>query len=254
MTAKLSREPDPTLEELAREPARRPAVLRAMARRRFLQQAGAGATVLAFGGIYTIAEDGLFARAKAETRADGRPRVPPGQQVITKLRPMGGEPGDTSKSKYRLRIHGEVSNELDLGFRDLLKITQVTRASDVHCVTGWTVLGAKWTGVQLQTLAKRAGVKDTARFVIFEAAHGYTANVPLADALADEVMVAHKLDGAPLTTEHGAPMRAVVPDLYFWKSAKWLTGIRFVRRDESGYWERRGYSNRGDPWTEDRYS
>jgi DMSO/TMAO reductase YedYZ molybdopterin-dependent catalytic subunit len=193
------------------------------------------------------------AEAKAETRADGRPRVPPGQQVITKLRPMGGEPGDTSKSNYRLRVHGEVTTELDLGFRDLLKMTQVTRAEDVHCVTGWTVLGAQWTGVQIATLAKQAGVKDTARFVVFEAAHGYTANLPIANALAANSMIAHKVDGAPLTVEHGAPLRAVVPDLYFWKSAKYLTGIRFVRRDDPGYWEVRGYHNRADPWLEERY-
>lgn len=231
----------------------RPAVRRAMARRRFLQRAGAGATVLAFGGVYTIADDGLFARAKAETRPDGRARVPPGQQVITRLRPMGGQAGDTSKSNYRVRVHGEVEHELDLSFRDLLKMTQVTRAEDVHCVTGWTVLGAKWTGVQLKSLAAQAKVKDTARFVIFEAAHGYTANVPIKNALADNVMLAHKLDGAPLTVEHGAPLRAVVPDLYFWKSAKYVTGVRFVRRDESGYWERRGYNDRGDPWLEERY-
>lgn len=246
--------PEPNARELALEPARRPPVLRAMARRRFLQQAGAGATVLAFGGVYTIADGGLIATAKAQTRADGRPRLPPGQQVITSIRPMGGTPGDTSKSNYRLRIHGEVTHELDLDFRALLKMTQVTRAEDVHCVTGWTLLGAKWTGVQLKALARQAGVKDTARFVIFEAAHGYTANIPIADALRDNVMVAHKLDGAPLTTEHGSPVRAVVPDLYFWKSAKWLTGIRFVRRDESGYWEKRGYNDHGDPWTEQRYS
>jgi DMSO/TMAO reductase YedYZ molybdopterin-dependent catalytic subunit len=224
-----------------------------MARRQFLQRAGTGATLIAFGGVYTIADDGLFQAAKAETRADGRPRVPPGQQVITQLRPMGGEPGDTSKSNYVLRIHGEVSTELSLSFRDLLGQPQVTRAEDVHCVTGWTVLGAKWTGVQLKTLAQLAGVKDTARFVVFEAAHGYTANIPVANALTDNVMVAHKLDGAPLTVDHGAPLRAVVPDLYFWKSAKYLTGIKFVRRDEPGYWEVRGYNNRGDPWLEERY-
>ncbi|KIG12232.1 Sulfite oxidase [Enhygromyxa salina] len=242
------------LDAQAQTAERRPAVLRAMARRRFLQQAGAGAAVLAFGGAYVIAEDGLIARAKAETRPDGRPRLPPGQQVITSVRPMGGQPGDTSKSNYWLRIHGEVDNPIDLDFRAILKQTQVTRAEDVHCVTGWTVLGAKWTGVQLKTLAKLVGVKDTARFVIFEAAHGYTSNIPIADALRDNVMVAHKLDGAPLTTEHGAPVRAVVPDLYFWKSAKWLTGIRFVRRDVSGYWEQRGYNDHGDPWKEQRYS
>ena len=231
-----------------------PAVARLLARRRFIQRAGAGATLLAFGGVYTLADDGLFAAAKAQTRADGRERVPPGQRVITALRPMGGDPGDSSKSKYRLRIHGEVQTELDLGFRDLLSIPQVTRAEDVHCVTGWTVLGAAWTGVQIATLAKQAGVSKEARFVVFESPRGYTANVPIEHALAPNAMVAHKLDAVPLATEHGAPVRAIVPNLYFWKSAKWLTGIRFVKRDESGYWERRGYHDRGDPWREERYS
>ena len=225
-----------------------------MARRRFLQQAGAGATVLAFGAVYSIADDGLFAAAKAEKRRDGRARVPPGQQVITKLRPMGGQQGDSSKSKYRLRISGEVTTELELDFRALLKMQQVTRAEDVHCVTGWTVLGAKWTGVQLKALAKKAGAKASAHHVVFEAAHGYTSNVTLADALADNVMLAHRLDGVPLAIENGAPIRAIVPNLYFWKSAKWLTGIRFVKRDEPGYWETRGYHNHADPWTEQRYA
>jgi DMSO/TMAO reductase YedYZ molybdopterin-dependent catalytic subunit len=225
-----------------------------LARRAFLQRAGAGATLLAFGGVYAIADDGILATAKAQTRQDGRGRVPPGQTVITKLRPMGGQQGDASKSNYRLRIHGEVTTELDLDFRALLKLSQVTRAEDVHCVTGWTVLGAQWTGVQLKELARLAGVKDTARHVIFEAAHGYTANAPLADALADNAMVAHKLDGVPLAIEHGAPLRAVIPNLYFWKSAKWLTGIRFSKRDDPGYWETRGYHNHADPWQEERYS
>ncbi|HLT38255.1 MAG TPA: molybdopterin-dependent oxidoreductase [Enhygromyxa sp.] len=231
-----------------------PAVAHALARRRFLQHAGAGATLLAFGAVYAIADDGLFAAARAQTRSDGRPRVPPGQTVISKVRPMGGDEGDPSKSQYRLRVHGEVARELDLDFRALLKLPQVTRAEDVHCVTGWTVLGARWTGIQLKELARLAGVEDTARHVIFEAAHGYTANLPLGEALADNVMLAHKLDDAPLALEHGAPLRAVVPDLYFWKSAKWLTGIRFSRRDAPGYWETRGYHNHADPWKEERYS
>ncbi|MCA9685825.1 MAG: molybdopterin-dependent oxidoreductase [Myxococcales bacterium] len=232
-----------------------PAVAQAMDRRRFIQRLGAGASLLAFGGVYTIADDGLIATARAETRADGRPRLPPGQRVITALRAMGGDEGDPAKSSWRLKVHGEVQTPLDIDFRAMLKMNQVTRAEDVHCVTGWTVLGARWTGVQLKELAKLAGVdKKKARFVVFEAAHGYTSNIPIADALADNVMIAHKLDGAPLAVEHGAPVRAVVPDLYFWKSAKWLTGIRFVAKDQPGYWETRGYSSHGDPWTEDRYA
>ena len=113
---------------------------------------------------------------------------------------------------------------------------------------------AAWKGVRLSELANRAKVKGSAHHVIFEAAHGYTANVPLDEALRPNVMIAHRLDGRPLPRKHGAPVRNVVPDLYFWKSAKWLTGIRFVTRDEPGYWERRGYNNHGDPWREERYA
>ncbi|NVB38730.1 molybdopterin-dependent oxidoreductase [Pseudenhygromyxa sp. WMMC2535] len=236
------------------ERPKHPAVSRAMDRRRFIQQLGAGASVLAFGGVYALADEGTIATARAADRPDGRPRIPPGQRVITAIKPMGGEPGEPSKSKYRLKIHGEVDKALELSFRDLLDLKQVTRSEDVHCVTGWTLLDARWTGVQLKTLAAMAGVGKQARHVIFEAAHGYTANLPLREALADNVMVAHKLDDKPLAKDHGAPLRAVIPDLYFWKSAKWLTGIRFVSRDAPGFWEVRGYHNHADPWAEERYA
>jgi DMSO/TMAO reductase YedYZ molybdopterin-dependent catalytic subunit len=147
-----------------------------------------------------------------------------------------------------------VERPLSLSFRDLMKFGNPTLKLDVHCVTGWSVFDAEFTGVRVRELADRAGVKPSARYVIFEAAHGYTANVRLAEALAPEVLVAHRLDGTPLPREHGGPLRAVVPSLYFWKSAKWLTGIRFVARDQPGYWETRGYHNRADPWLEQRYA
>jgi DMSO/TMAO reductase YedYZ molybdopterin-dependent catalytic subunit len=102
-------------------------------------------------------------------------------------------------------------------------------------------------------LATRAQVKASARHVIFEAAYGYTSNVPLHEALAPNVLVAHRYEGKPFARQHGGPARALVPDLYFWKSAKWLTGIRFVALDEPGYWETRGYHNHANPWKEERY-
>ena len=108
--------------------------------------------------------------------------------------------------------------------------------------------------VRVEDLAEKAGVSKKARHVIFEAAHGYTANVRLREALADDVLVTWELGDRRLPRQHGAPVRALVPDLYFWKSAKWLTGIRFVRRDEPGYWETRGYNNHADPWKEQRYA
>ncbi|HEU4752505.1 MAG TPA: molybdopterin-dependent oxidoreductase, partial [Armatimonadota bacterium] len=135
----------------------------------------------------------------------------------------------------------------------LLAMTQVEQTCDVHCVTGWSLLDGVWRGVRVKELAERAGVKESARHVIFEAAHGYTSNVPLEEALRPTVLVAYRFGGDPLLQPHGAPVRALVPHLYFWKSAKWLTGIRFSAQDEPGYWEVRGYHNHGDPWKEERY-
>lgn len=225
-----------------------------MARRRFIEQAIAGTVIVAFGGGLFVINDDLTKEARAQTRSDGRPRLPPGQRVISRLKPMGGEEGDASPSAFRLRVHGEVENPFELGFSELLALPQAELDLDVHCVTGWSVLAARFKGVRVRDLAERAKVRSSARHVIFEAAHGYTSNVLLREALAPNVLVAHRLDGAPLARAHGAPVRALVSDLYFWKSAKWLTGVRFTARDEPGYWETRGYNNHADPWKEERYA
>ncbi|MEZ4382505.1 MAG: molybdopterin-dependent oxidoreductase [Nannocystaceae bacterium] len=233
---------------------RTPEIERLLRRRDFIRKATTG-TVLAglAGGLYVL-DDVLTGEAKAESRADGRPRVPPGQRVLRQLKPMGGTPGSPNPSDFSLTIHGEVERPLTLDFAGLLRSDNVELAVDVHCVTGWSVLGARFKGVRVRDLAERVGVKDSARHVIFEGAHGYTANVRLDEALAPDVLVAHRLDGRALARPHGAPVRAVVPSLYFWKSPKWLTGIKFVRRDEPGYWETRGYNNHADPWLEERYA
>jgi DMSO/TMAO reductase YedYZ molybdopterin-dependent catalytic subunit len=226
-------------------------VERLEARRRFVKQAAAGSVIAVLGGAYLLSDD-LTRTARAETRGDGRPRVPPGQRVLSRLKAMGGEPSDTSASQYRLRVHGEVDAPFELSLAELVGLS-AEHTVDVHCVTGWSVLGARFKGVALRALAERARPKASARHVIFEAAHGYTANVSLREALRPQVVIAHGLDGESLARAHGGPLRAVVPDLYFWKSAKWLEGIRFVSRDEPGYWETRGYHNHGDPWREERY-
>jgi DMSO/TMAO reductase YedYZ molybdopterin-dependent catalytic subunit len=230
-----------------------PALERLVARRRFIRLAGAGTAVAALGGFEWVLSDELTRAARAETRGDGKPRLPPGQRVLERLRPMGGEEGDPSPGAFRLAVRGLVESPFEVDFRELLTLPQVTEECDVHCVTGWSVLGASFTGVRVAELARRAKVKPEARHVVFEAAHGYTTNVRLAEALRDEVLVAHRLEGKALPRAHGAPVRGLVPSLYFWKSAKWLTGIRFVARDEPGYWETRGYHNHADPWKEERY-
>jgi DMSO/TMAO reductase YedYZ molybdopterin-dependent catalytic subunit len=222
-------------------------------RRRFIAEAAIGTTIGALGGLYYFSDQARGDSAQ-EKRADGRPRLPPGQRLLESLKPMGGQPGSPLRKDFRFTVSGEVEQPFELSFDQLLEVGSTETMADVHCVTGWSVLGARFKGVRVDALAARAKPKATARHVIFEAAHGYTANVPIREALSPESLVAYELDGQPLRQPHGAPVRGLVPALYFWKSPKWLTGIRFVSRDEPGYWERRGYNNHGDPWREERYA
>jgi DMSO/TMAO reductase YedYZ molybdopterin-dependent catalytic subunit len=223
-------------------------------RRRFLGALAGTTAVVVFGGIkYVVADVEKAERLAKAKRPDGKPRVPPNQYVLERLRPMGGTEGDASPGKFRLRVHGEVESPFEIDFAELLEMPQQDQVCDVHCVTKWTVIDSRWQGVRVSDLAARAKPKSGARFVVFEAASGYTSNVDLAEAMKPEVLVAHRLEGEPLMRRNGAPVRALVPDRYFWKSAKWLTGIRFVDKDEPGYWELRGYNNHADPWREERY-
>jgi len=223
-----------------------------LGRRGFLGQVAYGTTAIVLGSSYMVSE-ALTNEAQAATRGDGRPRLPPGQRVLEKLKPMGGDPGDPRASAFRLSVGGSVERPFALSFAELLQQSPVTVTADVHCVTGWSVLGARFKGVRLKDLAERAGVKASARHVVFDAAHGYTSNVLLREALDPNALVTWELDGQRLAGPHGGPARVLVPDLYFWKSAKWITGIRFLDHDEPGYWETRGYHNHADPWREERY-
>lgn len=234
---------------------RYPELQRAWDRRQFVKSAAVGTALMALGGaLVRIAGDDLSKQARAEPRPDGRPRLPPGQRMLEALRPMGGDEGDSDPRRFKLRVHGLVKAPFEVDYAGLLKLPQVEKEADVHCVTGWSLVRGLWKGVQIATLADKAEVRPEARFVIFEAAHGYTANAPLKEATADNAMVTYRLNGKPLAAQHGAPVRGLVPDLYFWKSAKWITGVRFVAVDEPGYWETRGYSNHADPWKEERYA
>jgi DMSO/TMAO reductase YedYZ molybdopterin-dependent catalytic subunit len=226
-----------------------------MHRRTFLRNVSAGTLVIALGGgTYVCASEEEEDRARKLLRADGRPRLPPSQYLLKRLRPMGGQEGDPSPGHWKMRVYGDVEAPFEIDFAQLLAMPQTEQACDVHCVTKWTMLDARWTGVKIADLAARARPKGNVRHVIFEAVGGYTSNVLLREAMAPTSLVAHRHEGQPLARPHGAPVRALVPDLYFWKSAKWLTGIRFSAVDEPGYWENRGYNNHADPWREERYS
>ena len=122
---------------------------------------------------------------------------------------------------------------------------------DIHCVTKWSKLDTRWRGVSLDTLLD--GVEADAGYVLARSYGGYTTNLPLPDLRDGKAWVAYLYGGEPLRPEHGGPARLLVPHLYFWKSAKWLTGLDLMTHDRQGFWEQLGYHDYGDPWREQRY-
>jgi DMSO/TMAO reductase YedYZ molybdopterin-dependent catalytic subunit len=224
-----------------------------LSRRAFLAKAGGSVVSLSLPGVFVklIARENIA--LAAQIRPDGRPRIPPNQQAVKRLYDMGGIQGKANPQDWQLKIHGEVEKPTTLTFQELLELKQIEITCDVHCVTGWTLLDSEWSGVKLSTIMDLVKLKQNAHFVIFEAAAGYTSNIPVIEAQKDKVILAHSFFGKSLPRPHGAPVRALVPDLYFYKSAKWLKGIKFTVQDEPGYWERRGYNNSADPWREERY-
>jgi DMSO/TMAO reductase YedYZ molybdopterin-dependent catalytic subunit len=225
-----------------------------VSRRNFLAAAGGMLVSIGLPGTFVKLSDFERQAFGAQTRPDGKPRIPPGQEAIKSILDMGGMPGTATEDDFKLQVKGEVGKPLLLSYKDLLALDQVQLTCDVHCVTGWTLLDSRWSGVRLSTIMHLAKLQKEANFVIFEAAAGYAANIPMAEARKENVILAHSFFGEKLPKEHGGPLRALVPDRYFYKSAKWLEGIKFTAQDEPGYWESHGYSNSADPWKEERYS
>lgn len=224
-----------------------------ISRRTFL--AAAGGTIVSIGlpGTFIKLSEAKQRALAASTRPDGSPRLPPGQHAVEKILDMGGTPGTATVANWNLRIHGEVERPIVLSYEDLLNLDQVHIICDVHCVTGWTLLDSSWTGVRLGTIMDRVKPSRSGGFIIFEAAEGYTSNVPISDARKENVLLAHSFFGEKLQRAHGAPVRVVIPDRYFYKSAKWIEAVKVTSRDEPGFWESKGYSNSADPWKEERY-
>jgi DMSO/TMAO reductase YedYZ molybdopterin-dependent catalytic subunit len=155
---------------------------------------------------------------------------------------------------WDFRAHGLVERPARWTWEEFQSLPQVTVKSDIHCVTRWSRFDNTWQGVAFGEILKRVGPKPEARFVIVHAEPEYTTNLPLAELMQDDVLFAHRHDGEPLAPEHGWPLRLVVPRRYFWKSAKWVRAIEFVAADRPGFWERNGYHNDADPWSEERFS
>lgn len=189
------------------------------------------------------------------THADpAQERLPPGQRLVTDfpVLDLGVQP-DVNGENWRLRIEGLCAAPARLTLPEFMALPQSTRRNDIHCVTQWSRYDNDWQGVPVLDLLEMARPKEEARFVAITSYDGYTTNLAMADFARPENLFAHAWAGAPLERMHGGPVRLVVPHLYFWKSPKWVTRIELLREDRPGFWEVRGYSNRGDPWIEERY-
>ncbi len=160
----------------------------------------------------------------------------------------------TPLDRWSFTIEGLVRQPITWTWTELMALPNREWVVDISCVTKWTKLDMHWRGVSVDTLLENVELDDDAAFVIAYSDGGYTTNLPLGDVLNGQAFVAWEYDGKPLAPEHGGPARLVVPGRYFWKSAKWVRGLRIQERDEPGFWESLGYHNRGDQWLEERYS
>ena len=181
-------------------------------------------------------------------------RLPPGQYLTEKWPVLhAGDVPDVDVATWTLSITGEVEEPVTLSYEELRALPATEITSDIHCVTRWSRFDAEFKGVHWRELAALCRPKPTAKFVVAHAEHGFTSNVPLAALEDDDALIVYGADGEPLTPEHGYPVRLFIPTKYFWKSAKWLTGIELSSIDKPGFWERYGYSNNADYWNEERY-
>lgn len=150
---------------------------------------------------------------------------------------------------WKLEISGLVNNPLSFNWNEFQQLPRTQVFADFHCVTRWSRLGNLWEGVSAKEIMQRAGVQPEAHYVIATGYDdGWTTNLPLKDFQSEDVLLCDKHDDEPLDPDHGGPLRLIIPLLYAWKSAKWITKIEFVADDSPGYWERGGYHNHGDPW------
>jgi DMSO/TMAO reductase YedYZ molybdopterin-dependent catalytic subunit len=199
---------------------------------------------------------GRFTRGFAgRGRAERDPRLPPGQYDTGDRWPVltAEVTPRVDTATWSFTIDGLVAKSTTWSWDEIHALPASTFAGDIHCVTTWSKLGVNFSGVSVDTLLQAAGVQPTASYVLARSSTGYTTNLPLADVTGGKAWVVWDYEGKPLPVEHGGPARLLVPHLYFWKSAKWVSGLQLLDHDEPGFWERNGYHDHGDPWLEQRY-
>ncbi|MBJ7601678.1 MAG: sulfite oxidase-like oxidoreductase [Candidatus Dormibacteraeota bacterium] len=183
-------------------------------------------------------------------------RIPPGQVLTAPdkwpLLHFGPVP-EPDLERWTFKVFGALGTELELNYEKLRSLPVKEVTADIHCVTGWSRLGDRWTGVPIQEILTRVKPAANASHVMAHCEYGYSTGMPLPVLDDDDVLLCHGWNGADLTVEHGFPLRLFVPKKYFWKSAKWLRGLEFMTQNRLGFWEQRGYHEEADPWREQRY-
>jgi DMSO/TMAO reductase YedYZ molybdopterin-dependent catalytic subunit len=208
--------------------------------------------------------DSIRQRKEAEIRLREEGRIPPGQSLTNKFPVLHyGQVPEFNPQTWNFRAWGEIEKPLELNWDQFSHLPRTTLKMDIHCVTRWSKTDTLWEGVSLRTLIELGQIqlKPTARFVLQHAEFGFTANLPIEIMLAENFLLATHYDGQPITPEHGFPLRGVIGAIvgrndlkvpYFWKGAKWLRGLEFLKEDRPGFWEQAGYHNEGDVWKEER--
>ena len=183
------------------------------------------------------------------------PRLPPGQVRTDKWPVLHyGSVPKVDLARWDLSVHGLVERPQRWTWEEFQALPRVRVSNYIHCVTRWSRFDNAWEGVSVREVLRRAEPKPEGRFAVVHAEQGFTANLPISELLNDDVLLADKHDGMPLTPDHGWPLRLVVPRRYFWKSAKWVRSIELAATDQPGFWEQNGYHNEADPWNEERFS
>ena len=213
-------------------------------------------------GAVNVKFAGLRPKGSGPPNRHGMPKLPVGQHEVTNWPVLDlGEQPHVSMAEWKLDVGGLVDNPLTLTWDEFLALPQAEDVSDFHCVTTWSRYDNHWCGVRFRTIAELAIPKEEAKYVLctgYDFMPGtsipYSANLPLARAIEDDVLLVHTWEGRPLPREHGGPCRIITPKLYAWKGAKWIRKIEFLAADKKGFWEVRGYSNSAEPWFNDRYA
>ncbi|MGW4060001.1 sulfite oxidase-like oxidoreductase [Amycolatopsis sp. NPDC004747] len=193
----------------------------------------------------------VFSRA-FHGRREQDAALPPGQYLTEDFPVLSAGPTPpVSTSDWSFTVTAESGERHAWTWADLMALPAEEPTVDIHCVTRWSKLGTTWRGVSLDVLLE--DVETAADYVLAHSHGGYTTNLPLEDVLDGKAWLAFEFEGEPLEPVHGGPVRLLVPHLYFWKSAKWISGLQLMLDDQPGFWEELGYHNYGDPWREQRY-